>query len=423
MRLKDIFTINKKPEISEVSHPDKIDVEITVVSEAAYTARGTKDAGFCGGSPQALLPKLHAVYLQLARFVKQNATMQQDRKSPLRQKISGLEAHNLNLEHQMEEAQEKLMHEEQKIESLKKEIDEIKDNPSSICGDSFVKVNFAIGLSIIILLTVYLFVFYSSAAYSAFFRDFTPDDAGVVKAIFDAQALGKAWVEGITEFIFILVIPTVFLGLGYLIHKFSESKGIQRYFKTFGFLAVTFIFDFILAYAIVKELHDLKIGNELSNTAPPMSIGLAFQDVKFWMIIFAGFIVYLIWGFVFSFVMSEYEKMDRVRYAIKQREKKISDYKIECKNLKENLVVFQTDKNNTQGEINKLRIRIESYVLYFNDVRENVNNYFAGWVVYMRSTGALQEQIYECEKIKENFLIELRHSEFIDSSTSQLLYS
>ena len=56
-------------------------------------------------------------------------------------------------------------------------------------------------------------MFYSSAAYSAFFKDFTPDDTKITQAIFDSQAIGKALADGITELIFILAIPAVFYSL------------------------------------------------------------------------------------------------------------------------------------------------------------------------------------------------------------------
>ena len=45
---------------------------------------------------------------------------------------------------------------------------------------------------------------------------------------------------------------------------------------------------------------------------PEYTISMAFQSVNFWMIIFAGFIVYLIWGFVFDFIMESHSKMDKI---------------------------------------------------------------------------------------------------------------
>lgn len=415
MGLKDIFTIQDL-EPQQRFQQDDTDDSIAVISGASYASKGTRDAGYCGGSSQALLPRLHAVYMQLIRYIQQDKMKQDERKSQIKQEISGLEAKNANVENQIKTEQDRLMHEENKIGRILQEIHDIKENPKVVLGDSYVKISFWIGLVIIVFLTIYLFVFYSSAAYSAFFKDFTPDDTKITQAIFDAQAVGKAWADGFTELIFILAIPAVFLGLGFLIHKFSEEKGVSKYFKISGLVVVTFFFDFIIAYAIVKEIYNIMIGG-LFMDMPPMTISRAFHEVNFWIIIFAGFVVYIIWGLVFSFTMSEYEKMDKVRYAIKNKEQKLASSKTECKQLRDKISILQREKNNNQGEIDKLKIQLESYVLYFNDVREGVNNYFSGWIVYMRSTSSSKVQIDECERIKEKFLLELKNSEFIRTNS------
>lgn len=417
MGLKDIF-VTQKPAVIEQEQPVKQDDEtIALISGASYKAKGTRDAGYCGGSSQALLPSLHAIYMQLTRYIQKDEVKQSERKSKIKQEISGLEARSANLETQLKDEKEKLIHEEKKIEKCQIDIDKIKENPKIVSGDSFAVASFWIGLVILLFLTIYLFVFYSSAAYSAFFKDFTPDDTKITQAIFDAQAVAKAWADGFTELIFILAIPAVFLGLGFLIHKFSEGKGYVKYFKIFGLIAVTFIFDFIIAYAIVKEIYNIKIGG-MFQEMPEMTLGRAFQDVNFWIIIFAGFVVYIIWGLVFSFTMSEFEKMDKVRFAIKNKELKIVEYKIECKAIKEKISSLQQQNNNVQSEIDKLKIQLETYVLYFNDVREGINNYFAGWVGFLKSSSSSQAQINDCEEIKEKFLLELRNSEFIKTSLS-----
>lgn len=411
MSLKDLFAIQRPVSPQTKVLKDEPE-EIAVISGASYTARGTRDAGYCGGSPIALLPKLQAVYIQLTRYIQNDERKQNERKNQIRQEISGLEAKKINSESLIIEEKERLAHEESKIEKCKKEIEDIKENPKSISGDSFAVASFWIGLIILVFLTVYLFVFYSSAAYSAFFKDFTPEDTKISQAIFDAQAVGKAWNDGITELIFILAIPAVFLGLGFLIHKFSEEKNRNKYLKITGLILVTFAFDFIIAYAIVKEIYDIKIGGQFKEM-PPMTISGAFQEVNFWIIIFAGFVVYLIWGLVFSFTMSEYEKMDKVRYVIKSKEQKVAEYKRECKIIKEKISILQQEKNSLLGDIDRLKIQLETYVLYFNDVREGINNYYAGWVGFLKSSQASQSHIEECEAIKENFIRELKKSEFI----------
>ena len=412
MVLKDIFTTQKPVETEQKFQQGNSGDSIAVVSGVSYTAKGTRDAGYCGGSAQALLPKLQAVYMQLTNYVQQDKMKQNERKSKIRQEISGLEAKKANIENKIKAEQDKLNHEENKIERIIKEIDNIKENPRIISGDSFAKTSFWIGLVIIIFLTIYLFVFYSSASYSAFFKNFTSNDTNVAQAIFDAQAISKALIDGFTELIFILAIPAVFLGLGFLIHKFSQENGISKYLKILGLIVVTFIFDLIIAYEIVEKIYNIKKEGSFE-TMPDMTISMAAQQVNFWLIIFAGFVVYIIWGLVFDFMMREYEKMDKVRYAIRNKELKLVKYEDECKQIKEKITNFQNEKNNTQGEVNQLKIQLETYILYFNDVREEVNNYFTGWVGYLKSTASPHSLILQCNDIKDKFLSDLQNLEFI----------
>jgi len=185
-----------------------------------------------------------------------------------------------------------------------------------------------------------------------------------------------------------------------------------KYLKILGLIIVTFIFDFIIAYEIVEKLYNIKREGSFVEM-PEMTISMAIEQVNFWLIIFAGFVVYIIWGLVFDFTMREYEKMDKVRYAIKNKEQKLIEYKSECKQIREKISSLQNEKSTIQGEIDKLKIQLESYVLYFNDVREGINNYFTGWVGYLKSTAASQATILECTQIKEKFLFDLQSSEFI----------
>ena len=237
-----------KPAIQLEENKQDTEFYVAEISGANYTHRGTRDAGFAYGSPTALLPKLHAIYMELRRRIEKDETTQNHRKYEIEKGIREFESKKENLDKQILNEKENLNREETKIEKALSEIDSIRQNPAKITGDSTVKLGFLIGLIIIIFLTIYLFIFYSSAAYSAFFKNFTADDTNIVNSIFDAQAIGKAFSDGFTELVLILTIPAVFLGLGFLIHKFSEQKGFGKYFKIMGLIITTFIFDFISAY-------------------------------------------------------------------------------------------------------------------------------------------------------------------------------
>jgi hypothetical protein len=384
----------KPLEISESPH----DLNIT------YQEWGTRQAGRCDGHSDNLQPCLHAVYIQVRQRIERKDGEQERRRVALRMEKAGLEAKSNNLDITIRDEKDKLHREESKIEDKKREIAGIRERLFPVDNPS--KAGFWIGTIIASFLTVYLFVFYSSAAYSAFFKNFSPDDLNIVNSIFDANAIGKALVDGWTELILILTIPAVFLGLGFLIHKFNEQTGIGKFFKIGSLVITTFIFDFILAYEIVEKIYEIKRQGSFLDM-PEMTVSMAFQQINFWLIIFAGFVVYIIWGFVFDLVMEEYGKLDKIRTAIVGCKKMIDEYKLECRKIKQCISEAEMQRNTNDGKIRQLVIEIEGVIVFFNDVKQEINNFFTGWINYMTGAGKTEVEIRGCTVIKDSFLTEL----------------
>ncbi len=301
----------------------------------------------------------------------------------------------------------------EKIGGLKKEIINIEENPSSISEDKTSKVGFYIGLTILLFLTIYLFIFYSSASYSGFFKDFTEDlGNGVASAIFDPQAIMKAFNAGVTEVVLILTIPFIFLGLGYLIHKFQEGKGFTKFVKITMMVLVTFAFDGLLAYKIEKGLYEVERINDPTGNMPPHQLSMAFESENFWLVIFAGFIVYIIWGFIFDFVMESYDKLDVIKQAINSRKKEIKINEDEITKAKEEI-------NNAENEISNLRqkkaeqdkiIRGDTTLIDWSGFERELHNFTEGWTHWMTDNGLTQGFKDEVWKSLEYFTKEHKES-------------
>jgi len=209
---------------------------------------------------------------------------------------------------------------QQTIETLNSEIIDLPRNPEkyNVKATKGASAKFIIGLLLLIPITLYLGVFYISTSYSAFFKGFDAKST-VIQSVFDPQALAKAWNDGSTEAAFVVLIPFVFLGLGFLIHMFGENKTTANYIKLGLLLIVTFIFDVILAYEIEKKIYDV----EKTFDSLPFDLKIAFTKNQFWEIIFAGFIVYIIWGLVFDFVMKEHREKDKIKNEQEIRQKRV----------------------------------------------------------------------------------------------------
>lgn len=365
-----------------------------------YPQYGFVQASRLDGTLAGLTVCLQKIYHDFRQEIKNDTAKQEELKRPYRLKIEERKGDIARLEKRIEKVQgEEVPKIKEKIGELKEEISHIRKNPEEITGDKTNKVSFFIGGFILLFLTLYLFVFYSSASYSAFFKEFKGNETGLATSIFDAKAVENAYQDGVTELILILTIPFVFIALGYLIHKFQENK---QYFKILIVIFVTFIFDSILAYEITEKIYNLSKTNSFQNI-PDYSIPLAFQSTNFWLIIFAGFLVYFVWGFIFDFSMEAYSKNDKIGVAIREREKQIKDLSNELEELKRQTekMTHAVAEHNT--EINKLYKLLESSIIP-KDFQLHLFGFTQGWMSWMRQSGKDHHELEQAKEIADEFV-------------------
>lgn len=389
-------TTEKKEEVTTApKFPEK--------EKITYTDYGFLQASRLGGTAPGLRTCLHKIYNDFKQEIKDDMAEQEKLKKPYKVKIEEYKGDIDRLEKKIEKVKSvDLSRVVKKIEVHKEELSHIKKNPQEVTGDDAGTASFFIGGIILVFLTVYLFIFYSSASYSAFFKEFSLNEIGVANSIFDAKALSKAFNDGVTELALILTIPFVFLGLGYLIHKFQEQKSNSKYVKIAMLIFITFIFDSILAYEITEKIYNIKKENSFNNI-PDYTVTMAFQAVNFWLIIFAGFIVYVIWGFVFDFVMESYAKMDKVKVAIQEKEKQIKDAEAEQKDFEVQIdkMTHTIDENNK--EINKLNKVLESSIIP-REFEHDIFSFLTGWMAWMKQSGKAHNDLDEADKLTHEFV-------------------
>ncbi len=225
------------------------------------------------------------------------------------------------------------------------------------------------------------------------------DSTALSAAIFDANAINKSFADGWLEGVFIITIPFTFMGLGYLVHMFSK-EGRLGGVKVAGLLIITFIFDSILAYQIEKKIYNI----EKTPNSPEFNFFIAFQEPEFWIIIFGGFIVYVIWGLVFDFVMKEHENID-----------KIEQFRRSLKTKRENLF---KEKKNLEKQIDSIDLEIPAIVGLIKELESKINGFFfpvkrymiyhteymRGWIMLIASGLAISQEkkddlMQKCDKV------------------------
>jgi hypothetical protein len=341
---------------------------------------GFKQSGAHGGDPAALEAELNKIYSSFKSKADQKKAETENATSHLRESVKALCANKQDVKVRIDTILEK-------IQTLMTEIASIRKDPSSYQSARPNKISFMLGCIIAFLLTIYLWIFYSSASYSAFFRKFQADDINVANSIFDARSVYNAWQDGLPAFILIASMPFVFLALGYLIHKFMLLSSWLKWISIMLLVLVTFFFDFIIAYEIVKKIYDLKVANSLKEM-PEYTVGMAWKDAHFWLIIFAGFVTYLIWGFLFDKLIADHDKFDVVNYQIRIREATIQE-------LKKQMEEEQQKAKQMEADIIALEEKIRNASMANHEPQVDpsiLHQFITGWIGFITASFFPAEQ-------------------------------
>ncbi|MBN4085040.1 ABC transporter permease [Flavobacteriaceae bacterium AH-315-B10] len=359
------------------------------------------------GSPVTFGVGLHNLYNSFENLCRKQLNEQQRLKQPYKEEQEKERTELKKRETALSIYDEQNNVIDKNINDCKFHMVDVKQNPEKygIDADKRPKAQFYIGLSLLLPITIYLFVFYISASYSAFFKDFETDS--LTAAIFDANALSKAISDGWLEAVFVGTISFVFMGLGYLVHMFQKTKNAISYLKLAALIVLTFMFDVILAYLIDKKIfeYDRVLGESFSPS-------IAIESVNFWGIIFAGFVVYVIWGLVFDFVMKEHENVDKIKTFIRSKKEEIKNAIIKKADLTSKIESLKNELTSIKGRISELQSKIDGFVFPVKEYLHYHYQYKEGWYQSINAELALpkkekSELLNRCEEVSQNHLKEL----------------
>lgn len=388
MDLKSMFAVKKAndtqlaqktvaPPTLDYANPDAIQQGET------YNNFGVRMCGRVNGDTAFLPPFLQRVYFSEKEKQAKDEKTQQAAKQEIQNKINDKQA-------ELEKATSLIADIEDKIQACLDRIAEWKDKISELKDavakgkNKEAKVKMILGCVILIPLTFYLFVFYSSTFYSAFFRNFAEGNIGIGTAMLDPQAIPAAYEQGIGELFFVLTAPVIFLGLGFSLHFFTLQQNKMKYLKMAAIISVTFIFDCILAYLIGKKIYEVQL---IFTDLPPYNLSEAITDPNIWAIIFCGFVVYIIWGIVFDMAMTAYNDFTSNKSHIEKYERLIADEKTKVDQHKNDKTQANANKIGISHDIERLRQDLSSSIVHYNlgVIKSALAQFFTGWMSVMNS--------------------------------------
>lgn len=317
--------------------------------------------------------------------------LNEDDKPEKRERLTKLEArltetsrHNKEINAQIKEKQDKI---DVRREDLLNIHEKYEKAPEAMKRETFSPFKFGINLFILLMLTGYLFFFYVSAAYKALYTDFEVIAERLAAGMGTGSIMPKPaeLAEALQYNYLLFLVPFVFYAFGWAFHVILEMKHRFKFVFLGALISVTFVVDFLIALLIhnnleyAKELMGLATKSWAANPA-------------FYMILFLGFIVYILWSILLDSLFREWAK----RGIIFNLKKIIKHLRGDIKDLQKKLV----PEDPIRFDIQNLREDIATVIL--GNLKSYIDQFTTGWISYL-SPQNLKEVKVKCLNIKKEF--------------------
>ena len=317
--------------------------------------------------------------------------LNEDDKPEKRSKLKQLESKLEETSQQNEKINAQIKEKKDKIDVRREELLDIRkkyeDDPEAMKREIFSPFKFSISVFILIALTGYLFFFYVSAAYRALYTDFEAIATRIAAGLGTGSIMPKpAELAEALQYNFLLfLVPFVFYAFGWAFHVILELKHKYKFVFLGALIAVTFFVDFLLAMLIHNNLEYAK---ELMGLATKSWAA----DPAFYMILFLGFIVYILWSILMDSVVREWSK----RMVTVNLKKIVKHLRNDTKELQSKLIPEEP----IRFDIGNLREDIGTVIL--GNLKSYIDQFTTGWISYL-SPQNLKEVKVKCVNIRKEF--------------------
>ncbi len=244
--------------------------------------------------------------------------------------------------------------------------------------------------------------FYTSITHNAFYGI---DVTALING--DKVSLGifpnfKDLMYALSENYMLIVAPFVFFGFGLALHIFLEMENKMKYLAIIAISILTLLLDSFLAYKIHEEtfkaLTLIMDDDQVINFIKPWN-----EDINFYIVLFMGFVVFVMWSIIFHAINKEWDK----RKIVKNIEKVIAIFKKEIERLRNKKSRRTAEINEKQNSINRLN-KMKNEMENIDYVKDAINKFASGWVKYLNmkyeNYPKKNESVTkECEVVKATF--------------------
>ena len=296
----------------------------------------------------------------------------EEEKIEKRKEISTLEKQEQEIDKANKKFDKEIQEKKKKIEEYNQKLLDLKEkkhkNPDKTKKETFSPFKFGINLFILIMLSGYLFFFYVSAAYKALYVDFEAIADNIAQGVGIGSIMPGPYElgEAMSYNFLLFLVPFIFYAFGWAFHVILEMTHKAKLIFLGLLIAVTFTVDFLLAMIIHTNT---ELAKELMGlTTVSWSV-----SSTFYIILFLGFLVYIIWSILLDSMLREWDKGQ-----IPRNIRKIMNH------LKRDVISLEEKKTSNQTVSDKIHMLREdiSTVMYGN-LQKYIDQFSTGWISYL----------------------------------------
>jgi hypothetical protein len=315
----------------------------------------------------------------------------EEEKIEKRAEINKLEKEEKKITRENEKYEKEIKEKKNKIEEYRQKLLDLREkrnkDPEKAKTNTFNPFKFNLNLFILLMLSAYLFFFYISAAYKALYVDFEEIADHIAQGIGMGSIMPGPYElsEAISYNFLLFLVPFIFYAFGWAFHVILEMNNKAKFIFLGALIAVTFTVDFLLALIIHKN-------TELAKELMGLITTHWSQSSTFYIILFLGFLVYIVWSILLDSLLREWDKGE-----IPRNIKKIVKHLLKDIHELENKKRSNVELN---AKLHALREDV-STVMYGN-LKRYVDQFSTGWISYL-SPENMKPTKERCMEVKRDF--------------------
>lgn len=275
------------------------------------------------------------------------------------------------------------------VKQINKSILESDANRNAPREDKFY-VNLFGGL--IILLCVFMFIFYSSAMFNAFFVNVTEFlvEERSFGTIINLDAIPYLWELGLIRFLmgFTAIITAFAIPVGFAVAIHRILFEDKKYPLGISIIFLTLCFDALLAFLIEKNKYQGEYLRGLVESE--FTIGVALVEPQFYLILFVGFGTFLMLSGLIHFHAQEKEKLDPVKQekiyqekVVKVKREEIENLNNEKTSIEQEIISLETSRNLMLEELKQIDEKINKAKIDLNSVQNYILEFTIGYAAFI----------------------------------------